>query len=354
MNIRQKKGITLIALIFIVVLVLLVAILGIRIIVNSSGLEEGGGAQERTFEEIMREERQLEQDNWSEYFFARMVFTLNSDTIIIDRLPREYKEIDLDSVPQFVNGELMLPVRPILDTIGEENLEGDLFSIADIMLPANLLEEKLMVEIRWNEETERIVLTRDFQTRRLSVKPYLPMDFSIFNPTDIVEGWRGIVYVQFATIHEAREAYRQLSNDENVEWVEPDRIQIASSQTSQDMQEDDFGWEIVKTGNRVYAEYLHSGEASREIVVAIIDSGINESHPFMEGRVIDGWNFVSDHSNTNVNYFSHGTSVAGVVVKNTPLLDVRIMPVQVLRNHGAGGYKRDVIRGIDWAVENGA
>lgn len=96
------------------------------------------------------------------------------------------------------------------------------------------------------------------------------------------------------------------------------------------------------------------------VVVAILDTGIDTEHPDLAGRVIGGRNFTSDY-NANPNIFKdnqgHGTHCAGTiaaignqkgVVGVAP--DVKLLIGKILDSSGAGGYQ-NIINGIRWAAD---
>lgn len=92
----------------------------------------------------------------------------------------------------------------------------------------------------------------------------------------------------------------------------------------------------------------------RENVVAVIDTGVQTSNPAIAGSLLPGANF-RDESNSETEPWldgdGHGTAVAGVVLAHNPA--ALILPVRVLGNKG-NGSSVDVVKGIYWAVENGA
>lgn len=104
---------------------------------------------------------------------------------------------------------------------------------------------------------------------------------------------------------------------------------------------------------------------SPSIVVAVIDTGVDATHPDLAGAVLPGATF----STPNANCFpapsqddnSHGTHVAGIIGAggNDAIgiagvaFGVRILPVKVLDCTGTGSLS-DIARGIVWATDNGA
>jgi subtilisin family serine protease len=102
---------------------------------------------------------------------------------------------------------------------------------------------------------------------------------------------------------------------------------------------------------------------SNGITVAIVDSGIDASHPEFSGRLQAGYDFVDDDSNPRDNC-GHGTHVAGIAASSGDNAQgiaginwgARIMPVRVLsyQSGNCSGDLSDVAAGIVWAVDHGA
>ncbi|MGC9393584.1 MAG: S8 family serine peptidase [Anaerolineae bacterium] len=97
-----------------------------------------------------------------------------------------------------------------------------------------------------------------------------------------------------------------------------------------------------------------------DIVIAIIDSGVDMSHPDLASKVVAGHDFVDD-DNAPTDENGHGTHVAGIAAAVTNngvgvagmAWGAQIMPIRVLDNEG-NGYNADITDGITWAYQNGA
>ncbi|NNE43887.1 MAG: S8 family serine peptidase, partial [Gemmatimonadetes bacterium] len=101
------------------------------------------------------------------------------------------------------------------------------------------------------------------------------------------------------------------------------------------------------------------------VVVAIIDTGIDATHPDLAGAVLPGWDFVQNDGDASETWNNvdddldgmvdegkgHGTHVAGIVHAVAP--GAMLLPVRVLDDEGMGS-SFDVARGIRWAVDQGA
>jgi thermitase len=96
------------------------------------------------------------------------------------------------------------------------------------------------------------------------------------------------------------------------------------------------------------------------VTIAIIDTGIDEAHPDLAGKLVAGWDYVDGDSNPH-DLNGHGTHVAGIAAAMTNNgvgvagmdWSARIMPIRVLDNQG-NGYADDVANGIRWAFNHGA
>ena len=105
---------------------------------------------------------------------------------------------------------------------------------------------------------------------------------------------------------------------------------------------------------------------SAAVTVAMIDTGIDASHPDLAGAIVPGTTFVSSPSSgctpgTTFDDNGHGTHVAGIVGANGNngqgvagvAFGVRILPVKALDCQGTG-LLSDVASGITWAADQGA
>jgi thermitase len=96
------------------------------------------------------------------------------------------------------------------------------------------------------------------------------------------------------------------------------------------------------------------------VTVAILDSGIDATHPDLVGQLVPGWNFYDNNSNT-ADVYGHGTLVAGVVAAlgNNGLgvagvaWGARLMPVRVTDTSGIGTLSA-FANGLTYAADHGA
>lgn len=95
------------------------------------------------------------------------------------------------------------------------------------------------------------------------------------------------------------------------------------------------------------------------VVVAILDTGIDLTHPELAPNLTAGKSFIANHPSPDDDN-GHGSHVAGIVAavaNNGGVIGVapeaRLMPVKVL-NFAGSGTDTGVASGIIWAVNNGA
>ena len=103
---------------------------------------------------------------------------------------------------------------------------------------------------------------------------------------------------------------------------------------------------------------LTAGRA--EIVVAVLDTGVDLGHPDLKGRLIPGTDIGSADSNPS-DENGHGTHVAGIIAAASgnargvsgTAPHVVVMPVKVASDNGSI-WDIAVAKGMDWAIARGA
>ena len=161
-------------------------------------------------------------------------------------------------------------------------------------------------------------------------------------------------------------AYQQLSKNSSLDII-IDKIEKTQGYAEQDYSYTSYnswGAEAADIGG--YRQFLLDNNVDKEIVVVVMDTGINTSHPMFEDRLltdgngkIKGFSYVDstyrysydnlafdeDDPNTNdidetdTNKYSfedddgHGTSVAGIICDLTPS-NVKILPIKIAGTDG--------------------
>lgn len=146
-----------------------------------------------------------------------------------------------------------------------------------------------------------------------------------------------------------------------------------------DLGGDDWGLDLVKA-----PEVWQEGFTGQDVVVAVIDSGIDYNHPELQNKVwvnrkeipangIDddqngyvddmrGWNFVSQTNDPADDASDgHGTHVSGIIAADRNgtgttgvAYNAKIMPLKVLDRQGLADSETGLAEAIYYAVHNGA
>jgi subtilisin family serine protease len=148
----------------------------------------------------------------------------------------------------------------------------------------------------------------------------------------------------------------QLQNNKNIEMAEIDQLvytqAVEPNDTYFDKQSQDFAAMDVLEAWKDY-------NPKKEVTVAVVDSGIDLNHPELQGRLVEGKNFI-DETAAPLDTTGHGTHVAGLIGAATnnqqgissPAQNVKLMPVKVF--DGRTTYMSTVIKGIRYAADHGA
>ncbi len=196
-----------------------------------------------------------------------------------------------------------------------------------------------------------------FGSRRLIIKGNIGNNYGAYK--DIC-GYRDYHILCYSTIEQTENAYyKLLSKKVNVRPDEIVEIESASSENYQDYNTyNSWGAKYMDVAN--YISYLKGLDNTKEIVVAVLDTGINTSHEIFENRILEDSNnkFVGfSYYPTTYTYSGydfeddneHGTHVAGTICELTPS-NVKILPIKVL-NYEGKAYDSQVLLGYTKIIE---
>lgn len=103
-----------------------------------------------------------------------------------------------------------------------------------------------------------------------------------------------------------------LSQDKRIEWVQPmsNFHSLGSDQSSVPIEQNDPLFRAQPSASLWHLNDLHKVTTGRNVLVAVIDSGVEDSHPDLRGQVAIKENFVDGNP-----YLAeqHGTAVAGII-----------------------------------------
>ena len=154
------------------------------------------------------------------------------------------------------------------------------------------------------------------------------------------------------------EEIEKLKRDPAIAYVEPD-ITVGLTEpliTTPLSQEYSDSWGVTKIGGTTAAA---AGLTGAGIKVAVLDSGIDYSHPDLKDNYKGGYNFIYDNNDPfDDGYISHGTHIAGIIgARNNGTGVVGVAPevslyaVKVLGGMVTGDLS-DILAGMEWAITN--
>ncbi|KMK76052.1 S8 family peptidase [Alkalihalobacillus pseudalcaliphilus] len=156
------------------------------------------------------------------------------------------------------------------------------------------------------------------------------------------------------------ELINRLNNDADLVFIEPNYLMTNQVRIASTVPNDEFfqpyQWNLEQI-NISNGWDLSGGE---NIMIAILDTGVDENHLDLQGKINKGYNAFSENGDF-ADAHGHGTHVAGVASATTNNITgiagvswkSEILPVKVLNDEGEGS-SYEVANGIYWAVDQGA
>lgn len=116
-------------------------------------------------------------------------------------------------------------------------------------------------------------------------------------------------------------------------------------------------WHVLKIG----AQNAWDIATGTGVIVAVLDSGVDCTHPDLVANCLPGWNVVSGTPDSS-DVYGHGTWVAGTIaaVANNALQGVgvahgvKILPIRITNDPTGWAYFSDVANGLIYAADHGA
>jgi serine protease len=156
------------------------------------------------------------------------------------------------------------------------------------------------------------------------------------------------------TTSQLKQISERLSDDDNIEYAEPDYI-ATTTLTPNDVRYPEQ-WPYFSPTAGINLENTWNITTGKEnVVVAIIDTGVTQ-HSDIVSKILTGYDFVNHDSDATDDY-DHGTHVAGIVAASTDNGEgvagidwqAKILPVKVIGRNGRG-YFSDIAKGIRWSA----
>lgn len=145
-----------------------------------------------------------------------------------------------------------------------------------------------------------------------------------------------------------------LAKNKHFKFVEQDQI-LAPGGTTDDPSLASQ-WHLAKVG----AQAAWDTSTGSEVIIAILDTGVDASHPDLFAQMVPGWNSY-DNNGDSSDVHGHGTAVAGTAAASgnnaigvaSVAYGSKIMPVRISDPSGYG-YFSTMASGLTWAADHGA
>jgi subtilisin family serine protease len=153
------------------------------------------------------------------------------------------------------------------------------------------------------------------------------------------------------------ETVSKLKNDPNVLSVELDeKIYPAATYVPNDYYKS-LQWYLGATKTDLAWD---NSELGNGVIIAILDTGVDGAHPDLSSKLVPGWNFFDNNSNTS-DVHGHGTAVAGIAAASSNnsigissiAPQSKIMPIRIASPE-AWAYWSTAATALVWAADNGA
>ena len=170
----------------------------------------------------------------------------------------------------------------------------------------------------------------------------------------------------------ASQVIAELQENPNVEYVEPNYLltfdeDLDYKELSQPTEDATlsrtyindpyqvYQWQLSDSISKVYDAWDLS-KCNRNVTVAVLDSGIDATHPDLKNNVIGGKSFVGSNPLRDAN--GHGTGVAGMISSQSNngigtsgvSYNAKLFSLQC--ENGSSAYVSDVVKAINWMVDN--
>ena len=251
-------------------------------------------------------------------YYGTLTIQAGQDTVLADG-----EACALGADAKMENGVLTVSERFLYEMMGVKPAQGATVQ-SDCRVPLQETAEAMGYTVVMTENGAE--LQNRFQTARLIVKAKGSIDS--LGAVDAAEGYNDLHIFSYETPAAAFAAYQAYQEMDGVEYVEPSvYLQAAQMDQSGDAQMKKLAKEALAEVTAIQGEHyswgadtiqvdtftdhlLSSMEVLPEVVVAVIDTGVDYNHPWFEGRLADnGANFVDNGNALPQDDFDHGTHV---------------------------------------------
>jgi subtilisin family serine protease len=206
--------------------------------------------------------------------------------------------------------------------------------------------DEVVLQLNGNP-SQRVI---DALTRRYRLTRVESQNFSLLNAT--LYRWH------IANGRSVPAVIADLAADRGIAWVQPNYLYSLQENAAQDgtvrkQEEVDAPQYAI---SKLHLSEAHGLAKGDNVAVAVIDSGVDLSHPELQGIVADQF----DALGSTVAADRHGTAIAGIIAAHGRLVGaapaVHMLAVRAftVSSNGTAGTTFNIVKGLDWAMSRGA
>ena len=145
---------------------------------------------------------------------------------------------------------------------------------------------------------------------------------------------------------------RALETDRIVGSAQPNYLFTLQNEPQAPAEGDPAQYELA----RLHLPQAHALAKGDNVLVAVIDSGIDAAHPELSGSITESYNALPSPAAPH----RHGTGIAGLIAAHGKLMGAapaaRILAIRAFDGSGssAEGTTFNILKGLDWAAEHNA
>ena len=318
-----------------------------------------------------------------DYYFGQMTLTLGSQELELDG-----QTIQMDVAPMVdtASSRTLLPIRYVAEAtgatvdwdadsncvvittaqgdeircpVGASYIESNGVSIASdtpttaaddrVFVPLRIVSETLGLDVQWVQETSSVVISAPWQTSRVLVWSDTRPDTS--GAEEVLYNGSFLFVLQYGSPTEAKAACESLQDQGYTAAPDAYLPPVESPSGASASASSHNSWGVASSGFDAFIDQ-YAAALTGHALVAVVDTGVDDSVPALSGRVINGQDFVDGDSDPDDEHY-HGTHVASTILDCVGDLDVDILAERVLDENGEGATSQ-VVSGIVDATARGA
>lgn len=248
------------------------------------------------------------------------------------------------------------------DPYSENVLQNGLFLESKVQICNNSLECMDVTRLLLEDNAAKMKKDKLFVDNCIIVNSPQEIAFDTSKVISAVH-YDDMYYIQYETVADAKEALEILNQYPSVVYAVTDEVIAADSMLLDSVAEaasplfgkdgyTHLSWGITQTGLDIFADYV-SNHASGLVKIAVVDTGVYSSHPFLQGHISNTRYDLGVVGGNADDVHGHGTFVTGIIVDAMQSLNFSIIPVRVFDVNGDTTTGL-VALGIEIAADAGA